>query len=102
MMARVALAVDAEAEAAFPALRGAEVTVTTRDGARRSQRLRTRRGDPDFPMSDKDLEVKFHMLAAPVIGAGAAQALARVLGRVETLETLSAIPSAGRVAPGAS
>ncbi len=38
-----------------------------------------RRGDPELPLSDEDLDGKFLELAGPVIGVAAAQAqLARI------------------------
>ena len=95
MMARVALVVDTEAEAAFPALRGAAVRVTTRDGAERHRRQKTRSGDPDFPLSDSEIERKFHILAGPVIGPEAARALAAALWRVDALADLRGLPAAG-------
>jgi 2-methylcitrate dehydratase PrpD len=93
MMARVAVSVDAGAEAAFPALRAAEVAITTRDGTVRRFRQPTRRGDPDFPMSDADLGAKFRMLAVPVIGAAAAGETEAALWKAETLERVGMIPA---------
>ncbi len=92
MMARVTLALDEEAEAAFPALRGAEVRLTLTDGTVHRQRQRTRRGDPDLPLSDNEIGEKFQMLAAPVIGAGPARQVAAALWRVEALDGVSRIP----------
>jgi len=93
MMARVEVALDPQAEAAFPDLRSAEVTITTSDGQTRRYRQRTRRGDPDFPVSDAGLGAKFAMLAAPVIGAVAADETAAALWRAEELERVSQIPA---------
>jgi len=88
----VRLALDEEAEAAFPTLRGAEVVVTTGDGRERRFRQKTRRGDPDFPLSDGEIGEKFHMLAASVIGTEAAAEVAGALWRVDALPRLDAIP----------
>jgi 2-methylcitrate dehydratase PrpD len=99
MMARVAVACDPEAEAVFPALRAAGVAVTTRDGQTHRYRQPTRRGDPDFPMSDADIEAKFHMLADPVIGSRAATTLCGALWRVEALESVAGIPVLPEGAP---
>ncbi|HSF94298.1 MAG TPA: MmgE/PrpD family protein [Thermohalobaculum sp.] len=96
MMARVAVALDPEAEAAFPALRAAEVAITTRDGRTRRYRQPTRRGDPDFPVSDADLGAKFAMLAEPVIGAAAAAETAAALWRADGLERVGMIPAPER------
>ena len=94
MMARVEVAVDPQAEAAFPAMRAAEVAVTLRGGRVVCYRQPTRRGDPDFPMSDADIGAKFHMLADPVIGAAAAGDVAGALWRVDELENVGLIPMA--------
>lgn len=91
MMARVAVVQDREAEARFPALRAAEVAITMRDGQVRRHRQPTRRGDPDFPLSDDEIDAKFRMLAAPVVGGRNAAALSRVLWRAGTLESVAAI-----------
>ena len=96
MMGCVEVALDARAEAAFPALRAARVTVTMRDGQVRSHRQPTRRGDPDLPLSDEEIGAKFHMLADPVIGAAAAAAIAGVLWHIDELESVARIPVPGR------
>jgi len=98
MMARVELSLDGEAEAAFPAMRAAEVAITTRGGQVHRYRQPTRRGDPDFPMSDADIDAKFRMLASPVIGAEAAGAISAVLWRVDELKSVALIPLAETVA----
>jgi 2-methylcitrate dehydratase PrpD len=92
MMGRVQVETDPEAEAVFPAMRAAGVAVTTRGGRVHRYRQPTRRGDPDFPMSDAEIEAKFRMLAEPVIGGRAATALSGVLWRVEALENVAEIP----------
>ncbi len=94
MMARVRIAVDPEAEAAFPALRPAEVTITTTDDGTHQFRQPTRRGDPDFPLDDAALAAKFQMLTAPVIGADAADLLGEALWHVADLDRVAAIPAA--------
>lgn len=79
LMPRVRVELDAECEAAFPDRRSARVTVALRDGRRLHRHQPTRKGDPDAPLSDGDLSEKFRELAAPVIGAPAAEALLRRL-----------------------
>jgi 2-methylcitrate dehydratase PrpD len=93
MMERVELALDPAAEAAFPSMRAAEVAITARGGQVRRYRQPTRRGDPDFSMSDADIDAKFRMLAHPVIGADAAQAVSAVLWRADELEAVALIPA---------
>lgn len=87
LMRRIELTVDPEIDAAFPHRRAALVTIKTKDG--RSERLLqpTRKGDPDLPLTDKDLEEKYLELAIPVIGKPKAAAL------LERLWQLDAKPS---------
>jgi 2-methylcitrate dehydratase PrpD len=98
MMERVNLTLDPAAEAAFPSMRAAEVAITVRGGQVHRYRQPTRRGDPDFPMSDADIDAKFRMLTSPVIGAGTAQAVSTVLWRADELETVALIPATETVA----
>lgn len=84
LMQRVEVAVDAELDAAFPAHRAARVTLEWADGSRETFLQPTRRGDPDAPLSDAELEAKLRELADPVIGPQRAQALAERLWRLES------------------
>jgi 2-methylcitrate dehydratase PrpD len=92
MIERVDLSVDPAAQAAFPAMRAAEVAITTQAGQIRRYRQPTRRGDPDFPMSDPEIDAKFRMLAGPVVGAAAAGAISAALWQVDKLESVALIP----------
>ena len=62
-MARIELTVDPEIDANFPGRRAARVTVTTHDGRTASHLQPTRKGDPELPLSDADLDDKFIELA---------------------------------------
>jgi 2-methylcitrate dehydratase PrpD len=68
LMNKVTLDVDAEAEAGFPARRGAAITIELVDGATLSARRQTRKGDPDDPLSLQELSEKFIECAEPCIG----------------------------------
>ena len=82
LMRRVVPSVDAELDATFPRQRAARVAIAAR--GRREELLQpTRKGDPDLPLSDAELEDKYMELAAPVIGHAAAQALLARLWRLE-------------------
>ena len=82
LMARIAPAVDAELDATFPRQRAARVAITAR--GRREELLQpTRKGDPDLPLSDAELEDKYMELAAPVLGRTSAQELLARLWRLE-------------------
>jgi len=78
LMDRVSVSLDPELDATFPRQRAARVAITAR--GRREELLQpTRKGDPDMPLSDSELEDKFRELASPVLGTqGAASLLARL------------------------
>ena len=67
------------------------MTVETRDGQRFSQYAQTRKGDPDLPLSDAELDEKFFELTGDVLGA-AARPLRDALWRIDTLASLSELP----------
>jgi 2-methylcitrate dehydratase PrpD len=96
MMARVQISIDPEAEAAFPRQRGAIVEVETTSGDHYVERRRTRKGDPDNPLSDAEMFDKYRELVRPVIGETAGEALLAVLRDLETLKDLTDLPFEGR------
>ena len=83
LMRRVDVAIDPELDATFPGQRAARVSIDARDGRRAEHYQPTRKGDPDAPLSDRELEEKYLELAAPVIGEPAARALLARLWRLE-------------------
>lgn len=92
LMARIELTVDPEIDANFPGRRAARVTITTHDGRAASHLQPTRKGDPELPLSDADLDDKFFELAGPVVGEVRAQAL---LARLWSLEDARELPHFG-------
>ncbi len=83
LMQNIELAVDAELDARFPGQRAARIVIETRDGRRGEHLQPTRKGDPDMPLSDAELDDKFLELAAPVLGEAQARDL---IARLWTLE----------------
>jgi len=83
LMRKIDLAVDAGLDARFPGQRAARIAIETGDGRRGEYLQPTRKGDPDQPLSDGELEDKFLELATPVLGAADARAL---VARLWTLE----------------
>lgn len=91
LMQRTEVSVDEELDAAFPGQRAARVVIETRDGRRVEHLQPNRKGDPELPLSDKELEGKFLELASPVIGAARSQAL---LASIWELDGASGLPRA--------
>ena len=83
LMDKIGLSVDTELDASFPGQRAARIAIETKDGLRGEYLQPTRKGDPDMPLSDAELEEKFLELAAPVQGAAAARALVARLWALE-------------------
>jgi 2-methylcitrate dehydratase PrpD len=84
LMARTVVTLDPEVDAGFPGRRAARVTVILRDGRRIEYLQPDRKGDPELPLSDADLDGKLVELASPQIGVPAARAL---LARIWALDT---------------
>ena len=89
LMQRIHKALDPEVDAAFPGRRGARVAITLRDGRHLTLVQPDRKGDPELPLSDADLEGKLMELATPVIGEADARAL---LARIWQLHQSAQLP----------
>jgi len=83
LMRCVEVAFDPELDAAFPAQRAARVAIESRDGRRGEHLQPTRKGDPDMPLSDAELEDKYLELASPALGEERARRLLARLWRLE-------------------
>lgn len=88
LMARIALDVDPELDAAFPGRRAARIRMQLHDGRALTLLQPTRKGDPEQPLTDDELEQKFCELAVPVLGQVAAVALLDRLRHIDLLEAL--------------
>jgi 2-methylcitrate dehydratase PrpD len=83
LMRRLELAADPAITAAFPGARAARVEVVTFAG-RGAQHLQpTRKGDPDQPLTDAELEAKYAELVTPVLGAAKTADLLRTLWAID-------------------
>ncbi|HEY5898876.1 MAG TPA: MmgE/PrpD family protein, partial [Burkholderiales bacterium] len=72
LMQKIAVSVDPALDATFPRQRAARIAITAR--GRREELLQpTRKGDPDLPLTDAELNDKFMELASPVLGQGRAR-----------------------------
>ena len=92
------LVADDELSAVFPGQRAARVIVTLTDGRTITVYRPTRKGDPDDPLTDEELDGKFVELATPVLGDAATAALGTALWNVASLPLLRDLP----IGPGGS
>ncbi len=88
LMKKIEVTIDPELDASFPGQRAARVAIETTDGRKADYLQPARKGDPELPLTDRDLEDKFLELAGPVLGDAAAKALVEKLWRLEKIETL--------------
>jgi len=89
LMKKISVVLDPELDAAFPGQRAARVAITARGGRREEFLQPTRKGDPDMPLSDAELDGKFLELAAPVLGEAPAKKLLERLWRLESQTSLA-------------
>lgn len=85
LMERVRVKADPVLSAGFPTMRSARVRVALADGRVLEHFSPYRKGDPEAPLSDAEIDAKFLELVAPVLGAAAAD---RLLGQLWRLDTL--------------
>lgn len=93
LMGKVELSADAELSRKFPRQRAARVVIETADGRTLAHFQETRKGDPEMPLTDAELDDKFVELAAPVIGKGGAAALLKELRSLETRRNVEFHPA---------
>lgn len=91
LMTKIDITLDTELDAAFPQQRAARVTIETIDGRRMEHLQPTRKGDPDAPLTDTELDDKYLELAVPVLGDAPARALLAQLWKLDTLPMLDTL-----------
>lgn len=83
LMRRFTLEADRQMSSLFPSQRHARVTIVTRDGKHYTHQVQHRRGDPESPLSDDELNAKFDELCEPVLGAQHARRLRELVWRLD-------------------
>ncbi len=83
VLAKVEVAADPELSKGYPNQRAAHVEVETGDGRKLAHFQPTRKGDPDMPLTDDELNDKFLELSLPVIGDKVARQLLAALWSLE-------------------
>jgi 2-methylcitrate dehydratase PrpD len=91
LMRRVDVAIDPALDATFPGQRAARVAIIARDGRRDEHLQPTRKGDPEMPLSDAELEAKYLELVSPVLGDERARQLLARLWRLEQERQLDSL-----------
>ncbi len=88
LMQKIELVADAGMSASFPGQRAARAEIEMADGRKLAHFQPTRKGDPELPLTDDELNDKYLELAAPVLGEPAARALLKDLWQLERLPSV--------------
>lgn len=89
LMGRIDVSVDPELDKAFPGRRAARLTIEMMNGQSYTLFQPDRKGDPELPLSDGDLEDKLLELAGPVVGDASARRLVQEIWRLDSLENVA-------------
>ncbi len=85
LMKKIDVQIDPDLDASFPGQRAARVSIETSDGRSCEYLQPARKGDPELPLTDRNLEDKYLELASPVLGDAAARRLVEKLWRLEKI-----------------
>ena len=92
---KVSLRVDNEIDAEFPGRRAARVRIEIQDGSVFEHYQPTRRGDPDLPLTNNELEKKFMELSGPVLGERSSIDLLEACKSLDTFNSIRELPMSG-------
>ena len=85
LMEKIECVADPELSKGYPGQRAAQVEIETADGRKFSHFQPYRKGDPELPLTDEELNDKFLELASPVLGDAKARALLAELWSTDKL-----------------
>jgi 2-methylcitrate dehydratase PrpD len=85
MMKKVVCVADPVFSKGYPGQRAAQVDIETVDGRKLAHFQPYRKGDPEMPLTDKELDDKFMELADPVLGSKSATHLLEQLWMLDKL-----------------
>ncbi len=88
LLKKIEVVADPELSKGYPTQRAAQVEIETNDGRTLAHFQPYRKGDPELPLTDEELNDKFLELATPVIGEAAANSLLEQLWRTDGLENV--------------
>jgi len=88
MMKKVVCVADPELSKGYPGQRAAQVDIETVDGRKLAHFQPYRKGDPELPLTDGELNGKFMELAEPVLGDVGAKRLLEQLWALDKLPTV--------------
>jgi 2-methylcitrate dehydratase PrpD len=97
IMTRVHVVKDDWADEGFPGRRSAIVHIETVDGITLTHKAMCRKGDPENPLTDDELNEKYRELVTPVVGNAVAENLLGILWCIDAVSDLTSLPLGQRV-----
>ena len=94
LMRRVSVVVDPKMEECYPRVRSARVEITTTKGEKFSSQVDHPKGDPENPLSDKELEEKFRNVTSTKLSPKRGD---KILKAIESMEILRTVRSFARI-----
>src|SRR5688572_30479836 len=88
LLAKVDVVADPELSKGYPNQRAAQIDIETTDGRKVSHFQPYRKGDPELPLTDDELNDKFIELAMPVLGDAVSRKLLDQLWSLDKLATV--------------
>ena len=88
LLAKVEVTADPELSRGYPNQRAAQIEIELNDGKKLAHFQPYRKGDPELPLTDDELNDKFRELATPVLGEAVARRLLDELWSLEKLKTV--------------
>ncbi|MFC1860116.1 MmgE/PrpD family protein [Chloroflexota bacterium] len=86
LMSRIKVGLDPEMDKIYPKARPADLEIRTKSGKVYRKRVDYPKGDPNNPMSDKEVQAKFRKLAEPLMGKKQVQSIIDTVNSLENLE----------------
>src|SRR5688572_18297725 len=96
LMKKFEVVADPELSKGYPTQRAAQVEIELNDGRKVTHFQPFRKGDPELPLTDDELNDKFLELASPVVGDPRASALLNELWRTDKLADVLYAPKTRR------
>jgi 2-methylcitrate dehydratase PrpD len=93
LMKKVHTQVDPESDRLYPQKRRVTVEIQTKDGKKYSQKVDGFKGEPDWPLTRKEIQAKFMSLASPVLGEKRAQEVIDYISRLEEKDSIQDLGS---------
>jgi 2-methylcitrate dehydratase PrpD len=88
LMKKVHTQADPESDKLYPQKRRVTVEILTKDGKKYSQKVDAFKGEPDWPLTRKEIQTKFTNLSSPVIGEERAQEVVDYISRLEEKDSI--------------